>query len=135
MKAVKMFKLIFIVPFVFLMVPSFAAFSSFETVIETVIDGDEGGITFEFASTDVRLRALVSSMEFNKKHNQIDIETKKEIQFIEFTDRDGQVIFKVPIGADNMHIGVSTYPKGTYFIKMMLSGEKEFVVTKVMKEF
>ena len=130
MKTIKVFKVIFFLSLVLLMIPSFMAYSS-----DLSHDGDEGGITFEFASTDTRLKALVSSMEFNKKHNQIDIETQKEIQFIEFLDVDGNIIFKVPIGADNMHIGVSTYPKGTYFIKMMLSGEKEFIVTKVTKDF
>lgn len=129
MKSMHVLRIAFFLPILLFSLSNFASENSY------TLEFGDGGITFEIESSDARLKSMVTTMEFNKKNNQIDIETAKEILFVEFLDAAGDLIFTVPIGSDNMHIGVSTYPKGVYYIKIMLDGEKEHLVTKVKKEF
>lgn len=95
----------------------------------------EGGIKFEIESGDSRVKALIKDMTFNEKSNQIDVETEKDILFLELYKDNGELLFMVPVGTSSMNIGISSYPKGVYFMKMLLEGEDEFITTKVIKDF
>lgn len=94
-----------------------------------------GGIEFKMETTDSRMTALVRSMQFNKENKQIDIETAKTILNVEFLDANMDMIFTVPVGTSSLNIGVNSYPKGVYFLKLLLEDENDFISTRVIKDF
>lgn len=94
-----------------------------------------GGIEFKMETTDSRMTALVRSMRFNKENKQIDIETVKTILNVEFLDENMEMIFTVPVGTASLNIGVNSYPKGVYFLKLLLEDENDFISTRVIKDF
>ncbi len=95
----------------------------------------EGGIKFEIESDDARVKALVKQMKYDENSNQIDIVTNKEVIFLELFKDNGDLLFMVPIGSNTINLGVSTYPKGIYYLKMMLEGEDAVMTTKIIKDF
>lgn len=96
---------------------------------------NEGGIEFRIETADSRMKAMVSSMKFNQMNKQIDIETKKSIQSMEFLEHDGELIFWVPVGTPEVNIGIGSYPKGVYYLRLLLEEEKDYITTKVTKDF
>ena len=96
---------------------------------------NEGGIEFEIETADTRMKAMVSSMKFNQQNKQIDIETKKSITSMEFLEHDGELIFWVPVGTPIVNIGIGSYPKGVYYLRLLLEEENDYITTKVIKDF
>lgn len=94
-----------------------------------------GGIEFKMETTDSRMRALVRTMSFDKTSKQIDIQTAKTILNVEFLDDKMDLIFTVPVGTSSLNIGVNSYPKGVYFLKLLLEDENDFISTRVIKDF
>jgi len=94
-----------------------------------------GGVEFKIETTDSRLRALVRQMSFDKDSKQIDIKTAKTILNVEFLDEKMEMIFTVPVGTSSLNIGVNSYPKGVYFLKLLLEDESDFISTRVIKDF
>jgi len=94
-----------------------------------------GGVEFEIETTDSRMRALVRQMSFDKDSKQIDIKTAKTILNVEFLDEKLDMIFTVPVGTSSLNIGVNSYPKGVYFLKLLLEDESDFISTRVIKDF
>ncbi len=94
-----------------------------------------GGIEFKMETTDSRMRALVRAMTFNKESKQIDIKTAKTILNVQFLDENMELIFTVPVGTSSLNIGVNSYPKGVYFLKLLLEDETDFILTRVIKDF
>ena len=94
-----------------------------------------GGIEFKMETTDSRMTALVRSMSFNKESKQIDIKTAKTILNVEFIDENMEMIFTVPVGTTSLNIGVNSYPRGVYYLKLLLEDENNFISTKVIKDF
>lgn len=94
-----------------------------------------GGIEFKMETTDSRMRALVRTMTFNKESKQIDIKTAKTILNVQFLDENMELIFTVPVGTSSLNIGVNSYPKGVYFLKLLLEDETDFISTRVIKDF
>lgn len=94
-----------------------------------------GGIEFKMETTDSRLTALIRTMRFNKENKQIDIQTAKTILNVEFLDANMDMIFTVPVGTSSLNIGVNSYPKGVYFLKLLLEDENDFISTRVIKDF
>jgi len=94
-----------------------------------------GGVEFEIETKDSRMRALVRQMSFNKNTKQIDIKTAKTILNVEFLDEKMEMIFTVPVGTSSLNIGVNSYPKGVYFLKLLLEDESDFISTRVIKDF
>ena len=99
------------------------------------VSDDAGGIEFKMETTDSRMTAMVSSMSFNKENKQIDIETVKTIQNVEFLDENMEMIFTVPVGTSSLNISVNSYPKGVYYLKLLLEDENDFISTRVIKDF
>lgn len=97
--------------------------------------GDAGGIEFKMETTDSRMKALVRTMRFDKESKQIDIQTAKTILNVEFLDNNMELIFTVPVGTSSLNIGVNSYPKGVYFLKLLLEDENDFISTRVIKDF
>ncbi len=98
-------------------------------------NNDAGGIEFKMETTDSRMTALVRSMRFNKESKQIDVETVKSIMNVEFLDENREMIFTVPVGTSSLNISVNSYPKGVYFLKLLLEDENDFISTRVIKDF
>lgn len=94
-----------------------------------------GGIEFKMETTDSRMTALVRTMRFDKESKQIDIKTAKTILNVEFLDNNMELIFTVPVGTSSLNIGVNSYPKGVYYLKLLLEDENDFISTRVIKDF
>jgi len=94
-----------------------------------------GGIEFKFVTEDSRMKSLVRSMKFVNESKQIDIETVKTIVSVEFLDVNSEVIFTVPVGTSSLNIGVESYPKGVYYLKLLLEDENDFISTRIIKDF
>ena len=99
------------------------------------VNEEAGGIEFKMVTTDSRMTALVRVMRFNKESEQIDIQTAKTIMNVEFLDANMDMIFTVPVGTTSLNIGVNSYPKGVYFLKLLLEDENDFISTRVIKDF
>jgi len=102
---------------------------------EGTVDDIAGGVEFKIETKDTRLRALVRQMSFDKDSKQIDIKTAKTILNVEFLDENMEMIFTVPVGTSSLNIGVNSYPKGVYFLKLLLEDESDFISTRVIKDF
>ncbi len=96
---------------------------------------NEGGIEFLIETEDSRMKSLVSSMKFNQRNKQIDIHTVKSMKSMEFLKQDGELIFWVPVGAPSVNVGISSYPKGIYYLNLLLDEEEDYITTKVIKDF
>ncbi len=99
------------------------------------VPANEGGIEFKFVTEDSRMKSLVRSMKFVNESKQIDIETVKTIVSVEFLDVNSEVIFTVPVGTASLNIGVESYPKGVYYLKLLLEDENDFISTRIIKDF
>ena len=119
-----------ILPLLFMTI--FLGGSTYPSILEEEI---AGGVEFEIENKDSRMRALVRQMSFDKDSKQIDIKTAKTILNVEFLDENLELIFTVPVGTSSLNIGVNSYPKGVYFLKLLLEDESDFISTRVIKDF
>lgn len=78
---------------------------------------------------------LVTDMSFNEEKEQMDIITSKNIMSIQLMDENDEAVFFLPVvGSSELNVGVSQFEEGTYYLKMLLEGENDYVTAKVIKK-
>lgn len=78
---------------------------------------------------------LVTDMSFNEEKEQMDIVTSKTILSIQLVNGDDEPVFFLPVvGSNELNVGVSQFEEGTYYLKMLLEGENDYVTAKVIKK-
>lgn len=78
---------------------------------------------------------LITQMTFNESSEQMDIMTAKKIVSIQLVDANQNPVFFLPVvGSNELNVGLSQFEEGTYFLKMLIDGEQDYVTAELNKK-
>ena len=85
----------------------------------------------DFAYDEAIYSKYFSPAYFNEETNSLHFESKHSIKFIEITNAEGELEYKLPIMSNKVRLSKGMFEKGDYKLEFDLKNNSEALVTYV----
>lgn len=86
----------------------------------------------EITLTNKGQKEFIISTKFEEDRNQIAMEFQANVSLIQVFDENGDVEMILPIGSENVNLGMSLFDEGEYQVGFMVDGYDEIQLTKLL---
>lgn len=76
-------------------------------------------------STSEYMADFIISSKFNLEDKNVDMVFASNINMIQIFDMEGEIISIIPIGSDELRMGLSLFDKGNYRLGFLIDGEAD----------
>jgi len=76
-------------------------------------------------STTEYMAEFILSSKFNLEDKNVDMVFASNINMIQIFDTEGDIISIIPIGSDELRMGLSLFDKGSYKLGFLIEGEAD----------
>ena len=75
-------------------------------------------------TTEYMVDFIISS-KFNLEDKNVDMVFSSNINMIQIFDNEGEIVSIIPIGSDELRMGLSLFDKGNYKLGFLIEGEAD----------
>lgn len=97
----------------------------------SIFDGDRLSIYVSHSDH----RAYFNNIKYIQSDDQLNMVTFEEIRWIQITNTQGELIFRIPVESKDLNISLNSFEPGMYHLQMLFGDDmKQIVSDLVIKE-